>query len=249
MLKMSKYFFALTAIFCILIAANSYAGEILVQTGFEEDDVGDLPQNPDDSWQASGAGFEISSDVVKTGSKSLAMMGGAGNQGLGVFFETSSSVITAEFWLYIDGVERSLCVLVQETNSALTDWAASGPYINWIADGIRHYPGAWEDIGEFVSGKWHYIRLVVDIGNASHDVYIADTPEEAHASDPVGKDLGFRTPIAPPPGKVVFSTYDLASWAYIDDLLIYEGNIVPEGLFAVAPGGKLTSTWGNIKAN
>ncbi|MFC1714211.1 LamG-like jellyroll fold domain-containing protein [Candidatus Poribacteria bacterium] len=235
------------AVFCSLLFSCLSHGNILVQTGFEGDDVGSIPQDPEDAWQASGAGFEVSSDVVKEGGKSLAMVGGGGNQALGVSFDTSSNVITAEFWLYIDGVERSLTVFVQEPNSGLTDWAASGPYLNWIGDGARHYPGAWEDIGEFTSGEWHYIRLVVDLGASSYDIYLGDTVGEAHAGTPIGKDLGFRAAIAPPPGKVVFGTYDLTTPAYVDDLLIYEGNVLPEGIFAVAPEGKLASTWGEVK--
>ena len=236
-----------TIVFCTFITTSLYSGEILVQTGFESDDVGGIPQEPEDAWQASGGGFEISSDVVKEGGKSLAMVGGAGNQGLGVFFETTSSVITAEFWLYVDGVERSLTVLVQDPNSGLTDWAAAGPYVNWIGDGARHYPGAWEDVGEFASSEWHYVRLVVDLGASSYDMYIADTVAKAHAGAPIGKDLGFRAAIAPPPGKVVFNTYDLVTIAHVDDLLIYEGDVLPKGIFAVAPEGKLASTWGEVK--
>lgn len=238
----------LTAIvFCMSIATTLCNGEILVQTGFEGDDVGELPQEPEDAWQVSGAGFEVSGDVVKEGGKSLAMVGGDGDQALGVLFETGSGKITAEFWLYIDGAERSLTVFVQEFGSGLTDWAASGPYINWIADSARHYPGAWEDIGEFTSGKWRYVRLVVDLDASSYDIYFGDTPAEVHAGDPVGEDLGFRTAITPPPGKVVFGTYGLATMAYVDDLLIYEGDVIPEGLFAVEPKDKLTLTWGEVK--
>ncbi len=246
--RVTKSFLMLSAViaYTLMISSLSY-GDILIQTGFEDDDVGQLPQEPEKTWQASGAGFEVSSDVVKEGGKSLAMVGGGGNQALGVSFETSSSVITAEFWLYIDGVERSLTVFVQEPNSDLTDWAASGPYINWIGEGARHYPGAWEDIGEFTSGKWHYVRLVVDLGTSSYDMYVEDTVAEAHAGDPIGEDLGFRTAIAPPPGKVVFGTYGLVTIAYVDDLLIYEGDILPEGIFAIAQEGKLASTWGEVK--
>jgi hypothetical protein len=248
MKKADKRLWASTAIvFCTLIATSLYGGEILVQTGFEGDDVGEIPQDPEDAWQASGAGFEVSSDVVKEGSKSLAVMGGGGDQALAVLFETQSSVITAEFWLYIDGVERSLTVFVQDPDAALTDWAASGPYVNWIGDGLRHYPGAWEDIGEFTSGEWHYVRLVVDLGASSHDIYVADTAEETHSGDPLGEGLGFRSPIAPPPGKVLFSTYDMSVPAYVDNLLIYEGDVIPEGIFAVSPESKLASTWGEVR--
>jgi hypothetical protein len=189
----------------------------------------------------------VNSDVVKEGTKSLAILGGGGNQALAAHFETQSNVITAEFWLFIDGIERSLSVFVQDPNAAPTDWAASGPYLNWITDGVRHYPGAWEDISDFASDEWHYVRLVVDLGGSSYDIYIGDAPEETHAGEPIGKDLGFRTAIAPPPGKLLFSTYDLATFAYVDDLLIYEGSVVPEGLFAVASEGKLASTWGEVK--
>lgn len=229
------------------MVATSYGGEILVQTGFESDTLGDIPQEPADVWQASGGGFEVSDVAAKEGRQSLAMVGGGGDQALAAGFETQSEVVTAEFWLKVDGVERSLTVFVQDPNSGLTDWGASGPYINWIADGVRHYPGAWEDIGPFASGEWHYVRIVVDLGGSSYAAYIADTPEDTHNGDPVADDLGFRTAIAPPPGKVLFGTYGLVTPAYVDDLLIYEGDVVPEGIFAVTPQGKMAETWGEVK--
>ncbi len=248
MRKVNGRFWALAVtLFCMSLISSLCNGKILIQTGFENDDVGEIPQEPADAWQASGVGFEVSGDIVKTGSKSLAAIGGGGDQALGVLFETQSQVVTAEFWLYIDGIERSVTFFVQDPNVGLTDWGNSGPYVNWIADGVRHYPGAWEDIGAFASGEWHYVRFVIDVGGASYDMYMGGEPGETHAGDPIGADLGFRTAITPPAGKVLFNSYDLVTPAYIDDLLIYEGDVIPEGIFAVEPADKLTATWGKIK--
>jgi hypothetical protein len=232
---------------CILIAASPSSSDILIQTGFEEDDIGEIPQEPPDTWQASGGGFEVDNSRVKEGSKSLGVMGGQGNQGLGALFETQSQVITAEFWLYVDGAERSLTVYIQDPNTGLTNWGAAGPYVNWIGGKVRHYPGAWEEIGVFTSEEWHYVRLVVNTGDSAFDFYAGDTVAEVHSGKPLGEGLGFRSAIAGPAGKVCFGTYDTVTPSYIDNLLIYEGDVLPEGIFAIQPEDGLTITWGKVK--
>ncbi len=109
MRKVNGRFWALAVtLFCMSLISNLCNGKILVQTGFENDDVGEIPQEPADAWQASGVGFEVSGDIVKAGSKSLAAIGGGGDQALGVLFETQSQVVTAEFWLYIHDLEGYL---------------------------------------------------------------------------------------------------------------------------------------------
>jgi len=243
------FFILLITGVCVLVFVNLSSSDILLQTNFEKDNVGKIPQEPKDKWNSSGTGFEIVGDKVKSGKKSLGMLGGGGDQSLGAIFETKSQLITTEFWLFVDGVERSLTVFVQELNSGLTDWAASGPYVNWIGDKVRHYPGAWEEIGNFPSGKWLYTRLVVNIADAAYDIYYGDTTGEVYASKPKGKGLKYRTNIAGPPGKVCFGTYGLVTKAYVDDLVIYEGDVVPKGLFAVSPQSKMAVTWGNLRCS
>lgn len=230
-----------------LMIANLSNGEILLQTGFEEDEIGKIPQEPPDTWQASGGGFEVDNSRVKEGKQSLAIPGGGGDQALGALIDTQSQVVTAEFWLYVEGAERSLTFFVLGANSGLTDWGSAGPYVNWIGGEMRHYPGQWEEIGPLTSDEWHYIRVVVNTESSAFDIYAADTAAEVHGGEPMGKELGFRSGIAGPPAKICFGTYGLVTPAYIDDLLIYEGDVVPEGIFAVEPEGKLTLTWGKVK--
>lgn len=248
MTKTTKGFLALTTVaFYVLIVSSASGGEILLLTGFEDDGIGKLPEKPKDTWQASGGGFEVSNSQVKEGKNSLAILGGAGDQALAAMIETKSQVITAEFWLYVDGADRSLTVFVQDANSGNTDWGAAGPYINWIGDKVRHYPGAWEEIGDFSSKKWYYVRLVVNTAESAHDIYVGDTIAEVHSGKPLGKKLGFRSDIAGPPGKLLFGTYGQVTQAYIDALLIYEGDVLPKGIFAVELEDKLALTWGAVK--
>ena len=248
MTKTTKGLLALTTVvFYVLIVSSAFSGEILLQTSFEGDSVGKPPGDPKETWQASGGGFEVSNQQVKEGKNSLGVLGGGGNQALAAMIETQSQVITAEFWLYVDGQDRSLTLFVQDSNSNLTDWGAAGPYVNWIGNKMRHYPGAWEEIGDFSSQKWHYVRLVVNTAESSHDIYVGDSIAEVHGGKPLGKKLGFRSKIAGPPGKLLFGTYDQATLAYVDALLIYEGDILPKGIFAVESEAKLTLTWGELK--
>ena len=79
MTKTTKGLLALTTVaFYVLIVSSAFGGEILLQTGFEGDGVGKLPEEPKDTWQASGGGFEVSNGQVKEGKNSLAVLGGAG---------------------------------------------------------------------------------------------------------------------------------------------------------------------------
>ena len=167
----------------------------------------------------------------------------------GVLVDTKNQVVTSEFWLYVEGAERSLTFFILGANSGLTDWGAAGPYVNWIGEKIRHYPGNWEEIAPLTSDEWHYIRIVTDTSSSIFDIYAADTEAKVHAGKPLGKDLGFRSNIEGPPAKICFGTYGMATPAYIDNLLIYEGDEVPENIFVVKPEGKLALTWGKVKNN
>ena len=246
MTKAIKSFLMLfTIIVSILLAANLSSGEILIQSGFEGDPIGDIPQG--DTWQVSGGGFEVDSSHAKAGGQNLSALGGGGDQALGAAIQTQSPVITTEFWLFVDGVERSLTFFLLGADTGLTDWAAAGPYINWIGDKVRYYAGAWEEIGDFASGEWHYVRIVADTGASVFHVYVADSLAEARSSDPIGADLNFRSEIPGPPANVCFGTYGLVSPVYIDELLVYEGDVFPANISTVDSRGKLTLTWGEVK--
>ena len=236
----------LMLVYSLVFISLSFS-EVLLYTGFEEDAVGKPPEEPADTWQTSGAGFEVDNTHAKNGSQSLGIMGGAGNQAIAAAIDTQSQLITVEFWLYLDGAERSLSLFILDPDAALTDWAAAGPYINWMGGKVRSYAGAWEEMGDFGTGDWHYVRLVFDTDASTFDLYWGDSIKDVHAEKPLGKDMAFRSNIGGAAGKVAFNTYDLASAAYIDDLLIYEGDVLPKSILAVEPRGKLAITWGDIR--
>ena len=63
---------------CTLVFASSSSSKILLQTGFEKDEIGKMPQQPPNTWESIGVpGFEVDSSNVKEGKQSLKILGGA----------------------------------------------------------------------------------------------------------------------------------------------------------------------------
>ncbi len=89
----SSFHFAAVIILSIAFVSNSTAQEVFVQTGFEEFTVGKPPQG----WETLRGQFEVTGDTVKTDKKSLAILGGADGDGLGVPIETKNPVVSVEF--------------------------------------------------------------------------------------------------------------------------------------------------------
>jgi len=243
-MKAIKSFLALAlAAVCALTFASLSNGSILIQTGFERDKIGEIPQEPPGAWETLGPDIEVTNSPVKEGKQSLAILAGGDRHVLGAPIDTESPVVTVEFWLYVEGQGRSLTffLLGRERNLPET-WGAAGPYVNWISGMIRYYPGEWVDIGPQTSDEWHYIRIVADTSKSVFDIYAADTVAEAHAGEPLGKDLAFRSDLGGPPAWICFGAHQMASSVYVDELLSYEGDVMN-----VKPEGKLASTWGKVK--
>ena len=243
-MKATKSLLALAlAAICALTFASLSNGRILIKTGFEKDKIGEIPQVPPGAWETMGPGIEVTNSHVKEGKHSLAILAGGERHVLGAPIDTKSPVVTVEFWLYVEGQGRSLTFfLLGPVDDLPESWGAAGPYVNWISGMIKYYSGNWVDIGPQTSDEWHYIRIVADTSKSVFDIYAADTVAEAHAGEPLGKDLEFRSDLGGPPAWICFGAHQMASSVYIDELSIYE-----DGTANVKPEGKLASTWGKVK--
>ena len=71
-MKAVRNFLLLTLVaVCALAFTNSSNSKVLLQTGFENDEVGKMLQQPPNTWEATGAGFEVDNSHVKAGKQSL----------------------------------------------------------------------------------------------------------------------------------------------------------------------------------
>lgn len=231
-------FIVMAVVLSFIFVIEMPAQEILVQTGFEDYTA----VNKEDAFQGA-------TDPVKTGKKSLGIFLEAQHQihVSGHELETDKSVISVEFWVYIERGKQSFAVGVHAAEQAF-DNNAGGPYIDWYAGDVRchvHHGDPWREIAPYPVNKWHYVRIVANFEEDSFDFYMGDSREAALASRPK-RDLPFQDPaIAPRPKWFFIFAWAMTAPGYMDDLLIYEGD-KPINL-AVEPTGKLTTLWGRLK--
>lgn len=229
---------SIAVVFSFVVVAA--AQEVYVRTGFEEFAVG----NPPDDWEVVGGQIEVNRDNVKTDDRSLAILGGADGDGLGVPIETENPVISVECWLYIAGGGRSFNLKVASADTIGENNGCT--YINWDGEGVRLYDGAaWQPIGEFETEAWKYIRVIADCEKSEFSFAVGDDRNSALAAK-AEEGLPFRNPALGPVAKwVVFYIWGATAPGYIDDLLVYEG-AEPLNL-AVDPTEKLAVSWGQLK--
>ncbi|RKU18228.1 hypothetical protein C6501_03010 [Candidatus Poribacteria bacterium] len=234
------------SMFAIVLVLNFTSGQtaiaqkMLVQTGFEEFTVGKPPKD----WEVRGDGFEVTNDTVKTDKKSLAILGGANDDRVGITIETDNPIVSVEFWVYIKSGGRSFNFkVVSSDNINQND---GGVYVNWNANAVRLFDGgAWRPIDDFDTDTWKYVRVVADVSKSEFDFYAGDDRNDALKAKGE-KKLPFRNVAVNPVAKwVVFHVYTIAAPGYVDDLLVYEGD-EPINL-AVEPTDKLATVWGYIK--
>ncbi len=225
----------------LLVVSTVCAQEVFLQTGFEKDTVG----NPPNDWEVQAEMMEVSTEKAKTDNKSLAILGGANDETIGVLIETDNSIISVEFWVYIMSGGRSFNFkVVSSDNIGIND---GGVYINWDNNTVRLFNGAaWVHIDDFETDTWKYVRVVADVKKSEFEMYIGNDRNQA-LKDRGHDGLAFRNAAVNPTTQwVAFHVYGILSPGYVDDLLIYEGS-EPLNL-DVDPKGKLATTWGNIKS-
>ena len=227
--------------FCL--AQTAIAQTILVQTGFEKFTLGASPTD----WEVRGDQFQVTDDTVKTGDKSLGILGGANDDRVGVAIETENPVISVEFWAYIKGAGRSFNLKVVSADDITQN--DGGVYMNWNENAVRLYNGsAWAPIDDFPFETWKYVRVVADVSKSEFDYYVGDDRDGTLAAEPK-TGLAFRKAATNPVAKwVVFHVYSTVAQGFVDDLLVYEGgeplNLTPT---PVNPRGKLATFWGQVK--
>ncbi|MYC78558.1 hypothetical protein F4X10_22570 [Candidatus Poribacteria bacterium] len=230
----------LVVVLSFAVVNTTIAQEVYMQTGFEEFTVGKLP----DDWEVAGGQFEVTKDTVKTDKKALAILGGGDGDGLGVPIETENSLISVEFWIYIESGGRSFNLKITSADNIGENTGCT--YINWNADMVRLYDGAaWQPIGDFETDTWKYVRVVADVDKSEFDFYVGNNRNDALGAK-AEKGLPFRNAALGPVAKwVVFYVWGMTAPGYVDDLLIYEGEDPLD--LAVDPNGKLATLWGQVK--
>lgn len=227
-------------IICMFFVQTVVAQTVLVQTGFEEFDLGAAPTD----WAVRGSQIVVSADTVKNGEKALGILG-ANDDNVGVAIETENPIISVEFWAYVKGAGRSFNFKVV-TNDAV-GVNDGGVYLNWNANATRLYDGsAWVTVGDFPFETWKYVRVVADVTNSVFDYYVGDDREAVLLADPIS-GLAFRKAAENPTAQwVSFHVYSTVAQGFVDDLLVYEGGD-PPSLTPVDPKGKLATFWGQVK--
>ena len=223
-----------------LLWLPNLAAEILMQTSFEEFLAGKAPKD----WKVKGKAAEVATNKVKTGKKSLAVLGGADGDGTGVAIETQESITSVEFWIYVKGGGRSINLKAASADNIEEN--NGGPYINWNAGMTRFYDGAaWNEMDKFDTDKWKYVRVVSDFKKSEFQFFAGDNRDLAlNAKAIQGK---FRNAALEPVCKfVVFYIWAVTAPAYVDDLLVYEGADAVDLAVEQLPD-KLTTIWATIK--
>ena len=234
------FIFAIVLVLSLTLGQSAIAQKVLVQTGFEEFAVGQPPKD----WEVRGDGFEVTNDTVKTDKKSLAILGGANDDRVGIAIKTDNPIISVEFWVYIEGGGRSFNFKVVSSDNI--NLHVGGTYINWNANTVRLFDGAaWQLIDDFDTDTWEYVRIVADVSKSEFDFYAGNDRNEALKAKGK-KGLPFRNAAVNPVAQwVVFHVYSTDAPGYVDDLFVYEGD-EPINL-AVEPLKKLTTVWGHLK--
>lgn len=224
----------------LFLVQTAIAQKVLVQTGFEEFSIGKPPKD----WDVVGDGFDVTDDIVKTDKKSLAILVGANDERIGVAIETENPIISVEFWVYIKSGGRSFNFRILSSDNLAQNNGTV--YVNWNANTVRLFDGAaWQQIEDFGTDTWKYVRVVADVSKSKFDFYAGNDRDEALKAKGK-KGLPFRNAAEGPVAKwVSFHVYSIAAPGYVDDLLVYEGD-EPFNL-AVEPTDKLATFWGHIK--
>ena len=228
-------------VLCLMSVQVAISEEIIIQTGFEEFSDGKPPKD----WEVRGEGFEVTKNTAKTDRQSLAILSGANDDYVGVFIETDNSVLSVEFWVFIESGGRSFNFKIGSSDNIATN--NNCVYINWNAEQVRYFDGAaWVNIDEFETDKWRHVRVVAHVDKSEFDFYSGEDRNRT-LTDKGAKGLPFRTVADGPVAKsVTFYIYGIAAPGYVDDLIISEGD-EPVNL-AVDAVGKLSTYWGRLKS-
>lgn len=221
----------------LALTTGAVAQEILIQEGFEAHALEEF----NGFWEGF-LGLEITSDLAKTGKKSLAIFGNTLIDTYSMPIDTDASIISVEFWVYIEEGGRSFSFKVASDDESFDN---AGPDIGWDKRFVYFYAHErWQEIGKFETDKWKYVRIVANFDKSVFDFYSGDNRFKALRAKPESR-IPFRRDAAGPATRIVFHIKTMDAPAYVDSLLVYEGGN-PIAL-AVEPKRKLATMWGHLK--
>lgn len=236
-IKSCVVLFVVVSVVVLSLAMPTETGaqEILIQEGFEDHDFDGL----NEFW-VGFLGLEITSNRAKKGKKSLAIHGNTLMDAYSTPIKTGESIISIEFWVYIEEGGRSFSLKIASDDE---DFDNKGPEVGWNKGFVYFYAAdRWQKIDKFTTDKWKYVRIVADFHRNIFDFYSGDSRHKTKQKKgiPFRKDAAnsFATSIS-------FNMETMEVSGYIDDLFVYEGE-KPIAL-AVDPSRKLTTMWGHIK--
>jgi len=243
---MMRRYLLIIAMFAISI--NVFADMPILET-FENDVIGNLPSN----WKAKEGvttdEFVVVSSPVMNGSKALKVNSKVDDHGIWIEFGKTVTVVSVEFWIYPDLAERSATLLMLNGSVNRAD---AGPYFCWgkTVGVITYYAGGWKPANtQFDAQKWTYAKVVADSGTDTFDLYLGGGPD-ALPAQPQEDNLPYRVPVDGFDRIMFLGWSDTVGPAYVDDILVYEGNVRPAGLVApVEPWDKAAVVWGAIKSD
>ena len=239
--KKPRFVIAMAVVLSFVCVQSIPAQKILIETGFE-DHVQPNAESP----------FQPSTKNAKNGEKSLEIFAQAERRLYlsGYRLETDASIVSTEFYVYIEKGEQSFAVTMHagEKQFGHQQDQRGGPYVEWYDGDVRyhvHRGKPWREISKYPINGWHYVRIVANFKENSFDFYIGNRRETALASRPK-RDLEFQDPATSPrPKWFLIFAWAMEARGYMDDLLIYEGD-APISL-AVEPTAKLATLWGKLK--
>ena len=219
----------------LAMATETVAQKILIQEGFEDH----VFEGFNEFW-GGFLGLEITSNLAKTGKKSLAIYGNTLMDMYSIPIKTDESIISIEFWVYIEKGGRSFSLKIASDDESFDN---KGPEVGWDKEFVYFYAAdRWQKIGKFATDKWRYVRIVADFHRNMFDFYAGDSKHrtEREKGIPFRRDAvnSFATSMG-------FYMKTMESPGYIDALFVYEGEN-PIAL-AIAPSRKLATMWGHIK--
>ena len=223
--------------------------DVLGSDDFEDSIVGEFPMK----WQVKDGvttdEFAVVDSPVKNGSKALKINSLVNDNCIWLEFGKSVTVASVEFWIYPEQEGRSATLLM--LNGSI-DRATAGPYISWgqSAGMITRYTGGWGPTNTpFDAQVWTYTKIVADSDVDTLDIYLGGGPDEL-PDVPTEAGITYRVPTDGFDRILWLGWSDAVGPAYIDDVLVYEGDERPAGaVTAVEPVGKAATTWGAIRAN
>jgi len=238
------------SVFLVLMLSIPAFADVLVSDDFEDSVLGEIPAG----WQAKDGvlaeEFPVVDSLVKNGSKALKVNSAADDHDIWIEFGKSVTVATVEFWIYPDQAGRSVSFLMLNGSS---DRADAGPYLGWAAgtDGmLTRYSGGWAATNTaFDVQQWTYVKIVADSDTDTFDIYLGSGPDDLPDA-PQEPDVPYRVATEGFDRIMFLGWSSVVGPAYVDDVLVYEGALRPEGVVTpVEPEDKAATAWGAVKSS